>query len=58
MELFLFLVDKVAMFLTWFALFDVVLVVCFYSWPEVVGSEDSSSHSACVEMVDGNIVGG
>jgi len=51
MELFLFLVDEVAMFLAWFALSDVVLAVCFYSRPEVAGSNDSSSHSACVGMV-------
>jgi len=51
MELFLFLVDEVAMFLAWFALSDVVLAVCFYSRPEVAGSKDSSSHSACVGMV-------
>jgi len=54
MELFLFLVDEIAMFLAWFALSDVVLAVCFYGRPEVVGSKDSSSHSACVEMVTAN----
>jgi len=54
MELFLFLVDKVAMFLAWFALSDVVLVVHFYSRPEVAGSKDSSSHSACAKMVAAN----
>ena len=45
MDLFLFLVDEVVMFLAWFALYDVVLAVCFYSRPEVAGSKDSSSHS-------------
>ena len=54
MELFLFLVDKVAMFLAWFALSDLVLAVCFYSRPEVVGSKDSSSHSVCAGMVAAN----
>jgi len=54
MELFLFLVDEVAMFLTWFALFDVVLVVCFYTWPEVTGAKDSGGHSACAGMVVAN----
>jgi len=51
MELFLFLVDEVAMFLAWFALSDVVLVVCFYSRPEVTDSKDSSGHSVCIGMV-------
>ena len=54
MELFLFLVDEVVMFLAWFALSDVVLAVCFYSRPEVVGSKDSSSHSAYAGMVTAN----
>jgi len=42
------------MFLAWFALFDVVLVVCFYSRPEVAGSKDSSGHSVCARMVSAN----
>ena len=54
MKLFLFLVDEVAMFLAWFALFDVVLEVCFYSRPEVTGSKDSSGHSAYAGMVAAN----
>jgi len=54
MELFLFLVDEVAMFLAWFALSDVVLAVCFYSRLEVTGSKDSIGHSMCVGMVATN----
>jgi len=54
MELFLFQVDEVAMFLAWFALSDVVLAVCFYCRPEVADSKDSSSHSACAGMVTAN----
>ena len=54
MELFLFLVDEVAMFLTWFAFFDVVLTIRFYSRPEVTGSKDSGGHSTCVRMVAAN----
>jgi len=42
------------MFLAWFALSDVVMVVCFYSRSEVAGSEDSSGHSACAGMVAAN----
>jgi len=54
MKLFLLLVDEVAMFLAWFAFFDVVLVVCFYSRPEVICSKDSSGHSTCARMVAAN----
>jgi len=54
MELFLLLVDKVAMFLAWFALSDIVVAVCFYSRLEVTGSEDSCSHGTCTGMVVAN----
>jgi len=54
MKLFLFLVDEVAMFLAWFAFFDEVLTIRFYSRPEVTGTKDSGSHSACAEMVAAN----
>jgi len=40
MELFLLLVDEVAMFLAWFLLSDIVLAVCFYSRLEVPDSKD------------------
>jgi len=54
MELFLFLVDEVAMFLGWFAFSDVVLVVCFYSRPKVTGSKNSGDHSTCAGVVTAN----
>jgi len=54
MELFLLLVDEVAMFLAWFALSDIVLVVCFYGRSEVPGSKYSSGHGACTGMVAAN----
>jgi len=54
MELFLLLVDEVARFLAWFALSNIVLVVCFYSRPEVPGSKDSCSHGTCAGMVATN----
>ena len=54
MELFLLLVDEVAMFLAWFALFDIVLAVCFYGRPKVSGSKYSSGHGTCTEMVAAN----
>ena len=55
MKLLLFLVDEVAMFLTWFAFFDAVLAVRFYSRPEVTGVKDSGGHSVCVRMVAANV---
>jgi len=54
MELFLFLVDEVAMFLAWFELSNIVLTVYFYSQPEVSGSKDSCSHGTCARMVAAN----
>jgi len=42
------------MFLTWFAFFDVVLAIRFYSRPEVTDSKDSGVHSTCVGMVAAN----
>jgi len=54
MELFLFLVDEVAMFLTWFAFLDVVLAIRFYSWPKVTGSKDFGGHSTYAGMVAAN----
>jgi len=54
MKLFLFLVDEVAMFLAWFAFFDIVLAIRFYSRPEVTGSKDSGGHSTCAGMVAAN----
>jgi len=54
MELFLLLVDEVAMFLAWFALSDIVLAVYFYGWPEVPDSKYSSGHGTCTGMVAAN----
>ena len=51
MKLFLLLVDEVAMFLAWFALFD---IVCFYGRSEVPGSKYSSGHGTCTGMVVAN----
>jgi len=50
-KLLLFLVDKVAMLLAWYAFFDEVLAVCLYGWPEVTDAKDSGSHGACAGMV-------
>jgi len=46
MELFLFLMNEVAMFLAWFAFFDKVLAIYFQSRPEVTSAKDSGSHGA------------
>ena len=54
MELFLLLMDEVAIFLAWFALSDIVLAVCFYGRPEVSGSKYSSGHGTCTGMVAAN----
>jgi len=47
MELFLLLVDEVAIFLAGYALFDKGVAVCFHGWPKVSCAEDSSGHGSC-----------
>jgi len=42
------------MLLAWFAFFDEVLAIRFYSRPEVTGSKNSGSHGACARMVAAN----
>jgi len=42
------------MFLASFALSDIILVVCFYSRPEVSGSKNSGGHGACARMIATN----
>ena len=51
MELFLFLMNEVAMFLAWFAFFDKVVAIYFHNRPEVTNAKDSGSNGACAEMV-------
>jgi len=43
------------MFFPWFAFFNVVLTIRFYSWPKVTGSKDSGGHSTCAGMVVANV---
>jgi len=50
----LFLVDKVAMFLTWFAFSDMILTICFYGQPEISDSENSGSYGACAGTITTN----
>jgi len=50
-KLLLFLVDKVAMLLAWYAFFDEVLAVGLHGWPEVTSAKDLGSHGACVGMI-------
>ena len=51
MNLLLFLVNEVAMFLAWYAFFDEVMAVCLYGWPEVTDVKDSGSHGVCAGMI-------
>ena len=51
MKLLLFLMDKVAMFLAWYAFFDEVVAVYLHDRPEVTDAKDSSSYGACVGII-------
>jgi len=42
------------MFLAWFAFFDEVLAIRFYSRPKVTGAKDFGSHGVCAGMVAAN----
>ena len=46
MELFVLLMDKVAMLLAWYALFDKGVAICLHSWPKITGSVDSGGHGS------------
>ena len=46
-QLFLFLVNDIAMFLTWYAYLDEDLIVRIHGGPEVVGFKYSGSHGLC-----------
>ena len=46
-QLFLFLVNEIAMFLTWYAFLDEGLTICLHDWLEVTGYEYSGSHGPC-----------
>ena len=47
MELFLFFMDEVTMFLAGYTFFDKSVAIGLHGHPEVAGAEDSSSHGAC-----------
>ena len=47
----LFLVDEIALFLTWYAFFYESLIVCFHGRPKVAGFEYSGHHSSCTRIV-------
>jgi len=51
MELFLFLMDEVAMFLARYASFDKSMAIGLHGRPKVTGVKDSSSHGACARMI-------
>jgi len=50
-ELFLLLVDEVAMLLAGYALFDKGVPVCLHGWSKVTGAEDSGGHGSCARMI-------
>jgi len=50
-ELFLLLMDEVAMLLARYALFDKGVVVCLHGWPKVVGVEGSGGHGSCAGVI-------
>jgi len=51
MELFLFLVNEVAMFLAGYESFDKIVAVGLHGRPEVNDAKYSGSHGACAGMV-------
>jgi len=48
-ELFLLLVDEVAMLLARYALFDKGVAICLHGWPKVTSTEDSVGHGHALE---------
>ena len=51
MEVFLLLMDEVAMLLAGYAFFNKGMAVRLYGWLEVAGAEDSSGHSVCARVI-------
>ena len=51
MELFLFLMNEVVMFLAGYGSFDKSVAIGLHGWPEVTGAKDSDSHGACAGMI-------
>jgi len=47
MQLFLFLVDEVTMFMTCYAFLDEGLTIRLHGWLEVAGSKYSGGHGLC-----------
>jgi len=50
-ELFLLLMDEVAMLLAGYVFFDKGMAVYLHGWPEVAGTEDSGGHGACAGVM-------
>jgi len=51
MNLFLFLMDEVAMFLAGYAFFDKSVAIGFHGRSKVTGAKDSGSHGTCAGMI-------
>jgi len=51
MELFLFFMDEVAMFLVGYTFFDKSVAIGLNGRPEVTGAKDSGSHGACAGVI-------
>ena len=51
MELFLLLMDEVAMLLAWYALLDKGVAVHLHGWPEVTGSEYFGGHGSHTKVI-------
>jgi len=51
MELFLFLMDEVAMFLAGYTFFDKSVAIGLHARPEVTGAKDSGSHGASARVM-------
>jgi len=50
-ELFLLLIDEVAMLLAGYEFFDKGVAVCLHSSPKVAGAEDSDGHGSCARVI-------
>ena len=51
MELFLILVDEVAMLLARNPVFDKGVAIYLHGWPKVIDAEDSGGHGSCAGMI-------
>jgi len=50
-ELYLLLMDEVAMLLARYALFDKGVAVCLHGWPKVASAKDSGGYRLCAGVI-------